>query len=70
MPDHDHAESLLTGPKLRARYGIADMTLWRWTNDRELEFPQPLKINRRNYWRLDDVERWERQRARASRSAA
>jgi predicted DNA-binding transcriptional regulator AlpA len=69
MPDTDQ-DAFLTGPKVCARYDIHDMTLWRWMRDADLKFPQPLKVNRRNYWRIADLEKWERARARASRSAA
>jgi predicted DNA-binding transcriptional regulator AlpA len=69
MPDVDQ-NTFLPGPKVCARYDIRDITLLRWMRDAELEFPQPLRINRRNYWRLAELERWERARARASRHVA
>ncbi len=51
---------LLTAPKLRARYGgVSDMCLWRWLHDEGMGFPQPLLINRRRYWKLSDLLRWE-----------
>lgn len=59
----------ITGPQLLARFGgISDMTLWRWLQDPALNFPRPLVINRRRYWRLADIETWER--AQASSRAA
>jgi predicted DNA-binding transcriptional regulator AlpA len=62
-------ETRLTGPQVRARFGnISDMTLWRWLQDPELGFPEPLIIQRRRYWRLADIEAWER--AQASRPKA
>jgi predicted DNA-binding transcriptional regulator AlpA len=69
MPDNRDG-ALVPGPKVKARYGVSEQSIWRWTNDPELEFPQPVKINRRNYWRLADLERWERRCARASRRTA
>ena len=36
--------------------GISDMTLWRWLDQRD--FPQPVRIARRRYWRMDDVVAW------------
>jgi predicted DNA-binding transcriptional regulator AlpA len=65
-----HRDGFLPAPKVCARYDIHDMTLWRWMHDADLKFPQPLKINRRNYWRIADLERWERARARVSRQVA
>lgn len=61
------ADSHVTARNVRARYGdISDMTLWRWLADKEIRFPQPLRINRRRYWRLADLEDWERKRARVA----
>ncbi len=72
MSDTDRADanSLISGPRLARRYGVSPMTVWRWQQDPDLGFPQPLKIMRRNYWHAAEIEQWERARARASRSAA
>jgi predicted DNA-binding transcriptional regulator AlpA len=59
------AQTFATGSQIRIRYGISDMTLWRWAHDPALGFPRPVYINRRRYWRLAEVEAWERSRARA-----
>ena len=53
----------LTSRQVRARYGnCSDMSLWRWLNDPALNFPQPIKINRRRLWSLDSLERFEAER--------
>jgi predicted DNA-binding transcriptional regulator AlpA len=44
---------------LRARYGVSDMTLWRWQRDEDLGFPQPRWISGRRFWRDDDLARWD-----------
>lgn len=63
-------DTRLTGPQVCARFGnISDMTLWRWLNNRALGFPSPLVINRRRYWRLAEIEAWERSQA-SKREAA
>lgn len=55
-PDHR-----LTGPQVRARFGnISHMTLWRWLRSPEVGFPQPLVVANRRYWRLGDIDSWER----------
>lgn len=36
--------------------GISDMSLWRWCKNSD--FPQPVRINRRRYWREADVVAW------------
>lgn len=38
--------------------GISDMTLWRWIRDPALNFPQPVYIGRRRFWRESDVADW------------
>ncbi|MCI0348840.1 MAG: hypothetical protein L0Z53_05385, partial [Acidobacteriales bacterium] len=56
----------LTARQVCARYGgISDMSLWRWLHDEQLAFPQPLVISKRRYWRLGELEAWERRRAAA-----
>jgi len=38
--------------------GISDMTLWRWLNDQSLDFPRPIYLGRRRYWRETEVLAW------------
>lgn len=52
------------------RYAIGKMALWRWTQDDELGFPAPIQIRKRNYWRLSDLEAFERRKAMAAGSKA
>ncbi len=52
-------QEFLTGPQVRDRYQKSHVTIWRWINDPALGFPQPIRINRLNYWRLADLETWE-----------
>ena len=63
-------EVYLTGPQLRARYSVSEMTVHRWMRDPNIKFPKPMKVNSRNFWKLADIEHWERARTRKSRSAA
>ncbi|WP_294609347.1 helix-turn-helix transcriptional regulator [uncultured Roseovarius sp.] len=58
----------LTGPQVQERYQKSPVTIWRWINDSALGFPQPIRINRLNYWRLAELEAWEA--AQAGQSAA
>jgi len=53
----------LPGREVSNRYGVSDMTLWRWLQNAELKFPKPTVINRRRYWLLEELEQWERARA-------
>ncbi|MAC81777.1 MAG: transcriptional regulator [Rhodobacteraceae bacterium] len=50
---------LITAGAVRdALGGVSDMTLWRWLNDPALNFPKPIYIARRRYWREADVSAW------------
>ncbi len=63
------ADVMVTAKQVYARYGgISEMTLWRWLRDERMNFPQPMMINGRRYWKLSDLQAWEI--ARASREAA
>jgi hypothetical protein len=42
------------------------MCIWRWMRDPRVKFPSPIVINRRNYWRLGDLRRWQAERAAQS----
>ena len=42
------------------RYGVTDMTLWRWLRNERIGFPQPTYFGRFRYWRLRDLLAWER----------
>ena len=57
-------EVLLPARKTQQRYDVADRTLDRWLSDPGLNFPRPVVINRRRYFRIRELQEWERQRAR------
>jgi len=44
---------------VRARYGISDMSLWRWLRHPNLNFPRPIRINGRRFWKRADLEAWD-----------
>lgn len=60
---------LLPAAQVRRRYGVSDMTVFRWVNDDKLGFPQPLYINKRRYWRAVDLQAFEARQA-SKREAA
>ena len=43
---------------------ISAVSLWRWC--REGTFPQPVVVNKRNYWLASDVQGWLDERAAQS----
>ncbi len=53
------SQAYLPAGQVRARYGVSDMSLWRWLRDPELGFPAPIKIHKRRYWKLAELEAWE-----------
>lgn len=38
--------------------GISDMTLWRWLDNPDLDFPRPIYIGRRRYWKEAEIVAW------------
>lgn len=51
----------LTGPDVCRRYGISNMTLWRWLDDPAIAFPKPtLRVRERRYWDEQTLIDWER----------
>ena len=57
---------LIGAGDVRAMFGgVSDMTLWRWLNDQELNFPKPIYIGKRRYWRASDLTSWLQARADA-----
>lgn len=47
-------DRLISQPQLRRLFGdISDMTIWRWRQSGLL--PQPIVINRRNFYRASEI---------------
>src|SRR5688572_20688458 len=40
----------IPGPQVDRRYNISAMTRWRWGQNAELDFPQPLRVNGRLFF--------------------
>lgn len=58
---------LLPQPKVCTLLGISAMTLWRWRRSPELDFPEPIYICGRLYWRRRALNAFlERQAGRRS----
>ncbi len=56
-------DDLLPAAQVRSRYGVSDMTIFRWLNDDKLEFPRPIRINGRRYWRITDLQAFEQKQS-------
>jgi len=42
-------DQLVPDPEVWKEFGVTSMTLYRWTNDRDLGFPPVIKIRQRNF---------------------
>ena len=64
IPAHAYEDDrFLTSAATKAFVGdVSDMCIWRWLRDPRVQFPEPVKINNRNYWRLGDLRRWQAER--------
>jgi predicted DNA-binding transcriptional regulator AlpA len=63
---HDQ-QTYLPAAAVRARYGVSDMSLWRWLKNDALGFPVPMLVNGRRFWKLRSLEAWEASRAAESK---
>lgn len=63
-------DRLIGSKELRKKFGnISDMSLWRWLQDEDLGFPQPLYISRRRYWKASEIEEFIAHQAAGGRAA-
>ncbi|PCK86364.1 helix-turn-helix domain-containing protein [Rhizobium sophoriradicis] len=56
--------NFLTSAQVLSRYSISEMTLHRWAKDSRLSFPRPMVVNRRKFFKEEDLVAWERERAK------
>jgi predicted DNA-binding transcriptional regulator AlpA len=52
--------SWISAAQVRLRYNISDMTLYRWSTDESLNFPRPMKINKRKFFRIEELNEWDK----------
>ena len=62
-------KKLLNARRVRERSDICERTLHRWERQPDLGFPRALVANRRKYFNEDELDDWERRRARLSVAA-
>jgi predicted DNA-binding transcriptional regulator AlpA len=71
-PDQDTTQ-YLPARKVLQRLQISDMTLWRYLRDPRVGFPHPVRFgvgkNPRRYFKLSELEAWERAKATEGRAA-
>jgi predicted DNA-binding transcriptional regulator AlpA len=45
----NHQDEWVPDPVVWREFGVTSMTLYRWTKDESLGFPQPVKIRTKNF---------------------
>ena len=66
----DHEKKLKPAPDVARSFGVSLRSIERWVRDGSLGFPQPVKINRRNYFDAAALEDWKTRRLRDSAGQA
>lgn len=56
-------EHLAPAPKVADQFGITRRTLSRWIIEPALEFPRPVEINKRLYFKQHEIDAWKLSRA-------
>jgi predicted DNA-binding transcriptional regulator AlpA len=59
-----NSDKYLPAVQVQRRYGVSDMTVWRWLKDPDMGFPQPYYFGRLRFWKLSALEQWERAQVR------
>lgn len=55
--------------QIKERYGISDMTLWRWERDEKLKFPKPrMAVRKRKFFHPEDIIAWEESHMRKQKA--
>jgi predicted DNA-binding transcriptional regulator AlpA len=63
-------KQLIPDPRVANRYGVSQMTLWRWDRDPELNFPKPIRIRGRKYRNAEELDAFDAQRTAERDGAA
>lgn len=67
--DTSTTDNLIPAAKVCARYGRTDRTLDRWLKDESLNFPRPVVIRGRRYFKETEIVAWEKNQAANARAA-
>jgi hypothetical protein len=60
--DANKRRPIISGPSVCADFQIGPRTRRRWEGDPEMGFPQPLDINGRKYYYVDEIEEFKMRR--------
>jgi hypothetical protein len=50
---------LIPDAQVAKRYGVTLMTIWRWDQDPELNFPGPVRIRKRKYRDAEELDAFD-----------
>ena len=68
--DQHSGDVWLTATNVCNRLGISKIGLYRWLRDERLNFPQPVIVRKRRYFRMSDLAQWEKHAPGASYNSA
>ena len=59
LNDPKDLNRLISASDVRTMFGnVSDMTIWRWLQDANLNFPKPIYVMRRRFWREAELIEW------------
>ena len=64
------ARRLIPDPKVCQRYGVHPSTLYNWDKDPKLNFPKPVRINKRKFRDEGELDEFDAARAAERETAA
>jgi hypothetical protein len=70
VADQDDGDWIVSARLYQYFGGVSSNTVHRWRNDPALGFPEPIKVQGRNYWRPEDLRRWRREQAQKTLARA
>lgn len=57
----EQPDELIQAAEVRRIFGgVSDMSLWRWLDNPDLNFPRPIVISRRRFWRKTEIAEWQK----------
>ncbi len=66
MSDTSQSVELRGTPRVCRQLDCSQVTLWRRVRHPDLNFPKPIKISGRNYFRGDEIDAWIEAQAEAA----
>ncbi len=58
LPDTNESKIIPAASVMDLCGNISQMTLWRWLDNPKSNFPKPIYISRRRYWKEAEIVAW------------